>query len=80
MVKFQKEKGYFTKFKILKKSLMSIFNGHTLDRDTNASINVKRFAFYKITTTDGISGSNACGDEAIASSAKQEAHWSLANG
>jgi len=55
-------------------------NGHTLDRDTNASINVKRFAFYKITTTEGISGSNACGDEAIASSAKQEAHWSLANG
>ena len=25
-------------------------------------------------------GSNACGDEAIASSVKQEAHWSLANG
>lgn len=55
-------------------------NGHTLDRDTNASINVKRFAFYKITNTEGISGINACGDEAIVSSAKQEAHRSLADG
>ena len=55
-------------------------NGHTLDRDKNASMNVKRFAFYKITTTEGISGSNACGDETLVSSAKQEAHWSLANG
>lgn len=25
-------------------------------------------------------GSNACGDETLVSSAKQEAHWSLANG
>lgn len=48
-------------------------NGHTLDRDVNASINVKRFAFNKITTTEGISGSNACGDEALVSSVKQEA-------
>ena len=48
-------------------------NGHTLDRDLNASINVKRFAFYKIKNTEGISGINACGDEAIVSSVKQEA-------
>lgn len=54
-------------------------NGHTLDRDTNASINVKRFAFYKITNTEGISGINACGDESVVSSAKQEAHRSLAD-
>ena len=27
-------------------------NGHTLDRDMNASINVKRFAFYKIINTE----------------------------
>lgn len=55
-------------------------NGHTLDRDTNAATNVKRFAFYKITTTEGISGSNACGDGTLVSSAKQEAHRSLADG
>lgn len=40
-------------------------NGHLLDRDTNASINVKKFSFYKITNTEGISGINACGDGAV---------------
>lgn len=55
-------------------------NGHTLDRDTNAATNVKRFAFYQITTTDGMFGSNACGDDAVAPSVKQEAHRSLADG
>ena len=50
-------------------------NGHTLDRDLNASVNVKRLAFYKITTTGGLPGSNACGDGALASSVKQEAHY-----
>jgi len=49
-------------------------NGHTLDRDLNASVNVKRIAFQKITNTGGLPGINACGDEAIVSSAKQEAH------
>lgn len=40
----------------------------------------KRFAFYQITTTDGMFGSNACGDDAVAPSVKQEAHQSLADG
>lgn len=41
---------------------------------------MKRFAFYQITTTDGMFGSNACGDDAVAPSVKQEAHRSLADG
>lgn len=49
-------------------------NNHILDRDVNASLNVKRFAFYKITNTDGLSGINACGDETVVSLMKQEAH------
>ncbi len=42
--------------------------GLSIDRDLNASINILRLA------TVGQTGSNACGDEAIASSLKQEAH------
>jgi putative transposase len=55
-------------------------NGHVLDRDMNASINVKRFAFYQIKNTEGISGIHACGDEAIVSSTKQEAPSPLGRG
>ncbi len=39
----------------------------------NAALNVKRFAFYQIKNTGGIPGINACGDEGIGSSVKQEA-------
>lgn len=43
-------------------------------------IELKELCKKIITNTEGISGINACGDEAIVSSAKQEAHLSLANG
>lgn len=57
----------------LKDRIWTCENGHTLDRDLNASINVKRFAFYQIKNTGGIPGINVCGDEIIISSVKQEA-------
>lgn len=57
----------------LKDRVWTCENGHILDRDINASINVKRFAFSKLKNTEGISEINACGDEALASSLKQEA-------
>ena len=37
--------------------------GQTIDRDLNAAINIRNFALRNILkTTDGTSGSNACGD------------------
>ncbi len=43
------------------------------DRDYLASNNIKRFAFINLKNTAGIVGINACGDEGLPSSMKQEA-------
>ena len=45
----------------------------THDRDKLAANNIKRFAFVK-NNTAGIVGFQACGDEGLPLSAKQEAH------
>jgi len=45
----------------------------THDRDLLAANNIKRFAFVKNKTTDGTSGCQACGDEGLPLSVKQEA-------
>jgi len=46
----------------------------THDRDLLAANNIKRFAFVKNKTTDGTSGCQACGDEGLPLSMKQEAY------
>ena len=50
------------------------------DRDYLASNNIKRFAFINLKNTAGIVGINACGDERLLSSEKQEAHSPLGKG
>ena len=50
------------------------------DRDYLASNNIKRFAFINLKNTAGIVGINACGDERLLSSEKQEAPSPLGNG
>ena len=45
----------------------------THNRDLLAANNIKRFAFVK-NNTAGIVGFQACGDEGLPLSAKQEAH------
>ena len=52
----------------------------THKRDLLAANNIKKFAFINIKNTAGIVGINACGDEAMALSGKQEAHSPLGNG
>ena len=47
------------------------------DRDILAANNIKRFAFINLKNTAGIVGINACGDERLLSSEKQEAHSPL---
>ena len=47
------------------------------DRDYLAANNIKRFAFINLKNTAGIVGINACGDEGLPSSEKQEAHTPL---
>lgn len=46
--------------------------GETHDRDKLAANNIKKFAFVNIKNTAGIVGINACGDESVDSSEKQE--------
>ena len=43
-----------------------------------AANNIKKFAFINLKNTAGIVGINACGDEAVALSGKQEAPSALA--
>ena len=50
------------------------------DRDILAANNIKRFAFINLKNTAGIVGINACGDERLLSSEKQEAHSPLGKG
>ena len=45
-----------------------------------ASNNIKKFAFINLINTAGIVGINACGDEAMALSGKQEAPLPLGKG
>ena len=45
----------------------------THDRDLLAANNIKSFAFVNLKNTEGTSGINACGDERVLSSMKQEA-------
>lgn len=54
--------------------------GVTHDRDKLAANNIKKFAFINIKNTAGIVGINACGDEVVALSGKQEAPSALAKG
>ena len=49
-------------------------------RDYLAATNIKRFAFINLKNTAGIVGINACGDEGLPSSMKQEAPSSLGKG
>ena len=49
----------------------------THERDELAANNIKKFAFINIKNTAGIVGINACGDEGLPSSEKQEAHTPL---
>jgi putative transposase len=48
--------------------------GVTHDRDELAANNIKKFAFINIKNTAGIVGFQACGDEGLPLSTKQEAH------
>ena len=48
--------------------------GVTHDRDKLAANNIKKFAFININNTAGIVGFQACGDEGLPLSEKQEAH------
>ena len=48
--------------------------GVTHERDELASNNIKKFAFINIKNTAGIVGFQACGDEGLPLSTKQEAH------
>ena len=50
------------------------------ERDELAANNIKKFAFINLINTAGIVGINACGDEAMALSGKQEAHLPLGKG
>ena len=50
------------------------------DRDILAANNIKRFAFINLKNTAWIGGINACGDERLLSSEKQEAHSPLGKG
>ena len=50
------------------------------DRDYLASNNIKRFAFINLKNTAGIVGIQACGDEGLPLSEKQEAPSPLGNG
>ena len=43
------------------------------ERDELAANNIKKFAFINLKNTAGIVGINACGDERLLSSEKQEA-------
>lgn len=52
----------------------------THNRDVLASNNIKKFAFINLINTAGIVGINACGDEAMALSGKQEAPLPLGKG
>ena len=45
-----------------------------------AANNIKKFAFINLINTAGIVGINACGDEAMALSGKQEAPLPLGKG
>ena len=54
--------------------------GVTHNRDELASNNIKKFAFINFKNTAGIVGINACGDEAMALSGKQEAPSPLGKG
>ena len=54
--------------------------GVTHNRDELAANNIKKFAFINIKNTAGIVGINACGDEAVALSGKQEAYSPLGKG
>ena len=53
--------------------------GVTHSRDLLAANNIKKFAFINLINTAGIVGINACGDEAVALSGKQEAPSPLGN-
>ena len=44
------------------------------DRDELAANNIKKFAFINLKNTAGIVGFQACGDEGLPLSEKQEAH------
>ena len=54
--------------------------GKIHSRDKLASNNIKRFAFINLKNTAGIVGINACGDEGLPSSEKQEAPSPLGKG
>ena len=54
--------------------------GKIHSRDKLAANNIKRFAFINLKNTAGIVGINACGDEGLPSSEKQEAHIHLGYG
>ena len=54
--------------------------GVTHERDELAANNIKKFAFINIKNTAGIVGINACGDERLLSSEKQEASSPLGKG